>query len=276
MTSFPYDPMRKSLYTPGLATDFFQLGRDEKDAALCAEMARLAYVEEESRLVEYLGRAGFRLVGRFDEAGTQVFVAQRAQTVVLAFRGTEGNDPMDLFTDARFLQEPWPGQTGSGRVHTGFKEALGPRWERIARLIPAETKRLLFTGHSLGAALATLAASLRRPDYLATFGSPLVGDAAFGRSLDGVAHDRYVDCCDIVTRVPPDGFGYAHTGILHYIERSGTVRRSPEAAEIESDRRVAFLDYLPTALRKGTVTVRELADHAPINYTSAVMGVRFP
>lgn len=275
MAFLPYDPARTSLYTPGLATSFFELGPMKTDAALCAEMARLAYVEEESRLIKYLARAAFRLVARFDRAGVQAFVAEGADSLVLAFRGTETDDPMDLFTDAQFLQTPWPSPTSSGHVHTGFAKALAPgRWARLARLIPNEAKRLLFTGHSLGAALATLAASLQPPDYLATFGSPLVGDAAFARSLKGVSHDRYVNCCDIVTRVPPRELGYAHTGRLRYIDRHGVVLATPSKTRIEADRRIAFVEYLPTSLLPGSVAVRELADHAPVNYVSAVMGIR--
>ena len=79
MLSIPYDARRKSLYHPGDADDFFQLGPIQNDAALCAEMSRLAYVKEESRLVQYLDRAGFQLdqaIG-YDRGGTQVFIASK-------------------------------------------------------------------------------------------------------------------------------------------------------------------------------------------------------
>ncbi len=282
MTLVPYDPTRTSLYTPGLATDFFQLGpmRNEEDtparndARLCAEMARLAYVEEEDRLVEYLGRVRYQLVARFDEDGTQAFVARNAETVVVSLSRVEGGDPTDFFSDADFLQETWPSNGGPGRVHRGFKQALVPHWSLIGGLVPTAPKRMLFTGHGLGAALATLAASLRRPDYLATFGSPRVGDATFARRLDGVPHDRFVGCCDLVTRVAPESFGYLHCGRLRYIDRGGAIHFSPSDTEVELDRRTASLEYLPVALRKGTVAAREMADHAPVNYVTSVLGVR--
>ena len=37
---------------------------------------------------------------------------------------------------------------------------------------------MLYTGHSMGDALAILAASLRRPRAVYTFGAPRMGDAA--------------------------------------------------------------------------------------------------
>jgi pimeloyl-ACP methyl ester carboxylesterase len=71
----------------------------------------------------------------------------------------------------------------------------------------AHAVRPWFTGHSLGGALATLAAD-RHGDSAAvyTFGSPLVGDDAFAAGFNN-RHEgrsfRYVNGDDLVTRVPP-------------------------------------------------------------------------
>ena len=47
--------------------------------------------------------------------------------------------------------------------------------------------RLILAGHSLGAALATLAATVFPPALLVTLGSPRVGDAEFVAALAEVA-----------------------------------------------------------------------------------------
>ncbi len=141
--------------------------------------------------------------------------------------------------------------------------------------LPARGWRLLITGHSLGAALATLLASQHQPTALYTFGSPRVGDTRFVETLQSVDNHRYVDCCDIVTRVPLPVMGYDHVGVPEYIDRNGAITLNPPKETIVQDRFDAVEDYLlKYAFQVGNVGARELADHAPINYVSAVMGLR--
>jgi hypothetical protein len=271
MPSVPYARSRDALFHPGAATDFFTLGDTSTDAALCVEMARVAYVKLEAALREYLRRAGFELRVFLDRSGSEGFVAESQSTLVVAFRGTEPDDPTDLLTDANVPLTPW---SAGGAVHIGFADGLSPLWRAVEPTLTT-TKRVLFTGHSLGAALATLAATLRRPTALHTFGSPLVGNAEFARVADTVEHVRYVDCCDGVTRVPPEPLGYQHCGRLAFIDRHGVVRSGMSPKDIEAERIEASSEYLlKWGFVRGTVALRELADHAPVNYSSAVLGVR--
>lgn len=285
MLSIAYDASRKSLFHPGKADDFFQLGPIQNDAALCAEMSRLAYVKDQSRLTEYLDRTGFRLelaLG-YGSGGTQVFIASKQgdNLAVAAFRGTEPDDPSDLFTDANFVFTPWVDDAGGslGQVHKGFAMALqdndilGKIITCLDSMVPLT--RILVTGHSLGAALATLTASRMPSSHLYTFGSCRVGDASFAQAMQTVNHIRFVDCCDLVTRVPPEEAGYVHVGALRYIDRNGQILESPSEDAINADRLKAAAWYLVRhAFLPGTVFTRDLADHAPINYVSGVMGLR--
>lgn len=294
MTHVEYDATRESLYHPGNASNFFQLGPrldfgiQANEAILCAEMSRLAYVKDEGLLTQYLARADFQgaLTIGYGSNGTQLFIAKKqdADLFVVAYRGTEPDDPSDLFTDADFRQVTWQNADGSsvGKVHKGFADTLldsGILKEVISNLgAPLIAKRVLLTGHSLGAALATLTASWIPNAGLYTFGSPRVGDDEFAGCMRNVKHYRYVDCCDLVTRVPPEKlvmFKYKHTGNLKYIDRDGTLHDSPGESIIETDRHEAAKWYLThQAFLRGTVFSRDLADHAPINYVSGVMGLR--
>ncbi len=286
MPSIPYDASRASLYQPGAANDFFSWGTPEGDAALCAEMSRLAYVREETRLAGHLRQAGFRLQAALDygQAGNQAFIASSADgaRTVIVFRGTEPEEPSDLFTDARFILTHWCGPAGQrlGKVHEGFAQSAHDRqlFTRIRThldTLPAATPVLL-TGHSLGAALATLMATWAPTAQLYTYGSPRVGDADFARSVQNAVAVRVVNCCDLATRVPPEAvFGYAHAGRLAYIDRAGRWLDAPDEAAISADRMAAVSHYLVHhAFLRGTVSVREFADHAPINYVSGAMGLR--
>ena len=184
-----------------------------------AEAASLAYAGPQ------LARDAFRAAGLelagdqpFRGESTECYVAYCDDFVIAAFRGTQvfrpGEDRTlqafqaalrDFVTDAKFCLEE---VEGGGRVHSGFKSALdqvwGPVAERLKQLAKERPKRTFwFTGHSLGGALATLAAA-RYPGLrgLYTFGSPLVGDAKFARTFRAPAF-RFVNNNDLVTRIPP-------------------------------------------------------------------------
>ena len=274
-----YNPTWGALLKAESTGGFFPRGRSVSFGGLCAEMSRLAYCEE-AKVRSVLPKVGFQIIeldrdkGFFNNNGTQAFLAKSDEAVVLAFRGTEGDDPTDIITDAKFLLEPWQvdGQQ-VGRVHRGFSEALEYVWAGIVSKLEAlDDLPLLLTGHSLGAALATLAVSLVKSATLYTYGSPRVGDADFcSAAMGGVDAHRYVNCCDLVCKVPPEALAYAHYGQLNYIDRSGNVSTTKSQVEMEEDQFAARKEYLlEHAWRLGNVLTRDLADHAPINYVSAL------
>ena len=85
---------------------------------------------------------------------------------------------------------------------------------------------------------------------------------------DVVVH-RYVDCCDLVTRLPPTL--YEHVGHLHYIDRLGNVSREPTAQEMREDQNTARSEYDSEGWFSPNVELRDLADHAPVNYVSPLL-----
>jgi hypothetical protein len=272
----PYHADKNALYTPANNALFFADGRPETDAELCAEMSRLAYLKFESgstlqdQMKSILNKIGFDQYSFFNAGGTQGFCCSDGSKTLLSFRGTESDDPTDLVSDAFAIPLKW---AGAGRVHAGFARALALVQDDVAAALANVETPLLITGHSLGAALATLAASLWRPGSLITFGSPRVGDSEFCASLDGVDVQRFVDCCDIVTRVPPELKLYEHAGRLFYIDADGNIIENPDTDKIDEDRVSARESYvMKYTFGKGNVAVRDLADHAPVNYVSAFSG----
>jgi hypothetical protein len=155
-------------------------------------------------------------------------------------------------------------------VHSGFAKALLDVWQGVdAALQLIGDYALLFTGHSLGASMATLAASLLKPKSLYTFGSPRVGNHAFADPLKSLDNHRYVDCCDLVARLPPVVLDYAHIpGNLYYVDRNRAVQQlDPDDPTIGDDQLKAEEDYLENyAWRMGDLALRAPADHAPVNY----------
>jgi pimeloyl-ACP methyl ester carboxylesterase len=289
----PYSAEKVDLYFPAKQAVFFPNGRPVSDAALCVEMSRLAYCQlagsfpfDQPGIRKILGRIGFTGCTFFEHpigingGGSHGLLAvdANAKLAVLAFRGTNASDPTDIMDDFGAIPAPWP--TG-GNVSSGFANALMVLWDQEGlgnAVEQVKNYNLLLTGHSLGAAMATLTASLVRAKALYTFGSPRVGDDGFVQQLDGLNNNRYVDCCDLVARVPPQGLlGYVHIpGKIYYIDSNRRVSpRDPndagDARFMSSDQAGAEIDYLKDyAWRIGDVAVRALADHAPINYVLPV------
>jgi len=72
----------------------------------------------------------------------------------------------------------------------------------------------------------------------------------------------------VVTQLPPALSFYAHAGAVSYIRcLDGVCVDDPSPSEIEADRLQGRARYAAEhAWRPGAVLLRELADHAPINY----------
>jgi len=285
-TPIPYDPSSQALYRPEAQPPLVMDGDWSLDA-IAAEFSRLAYrrfehgAEEKRLIADAIATAGYRQAGWFQEtAGSAIFsakgfaAANSEGQAIIAFRGTQTDSFRDLITDASFVLENWD---RPGRVHSGFSASLSSILAPIQTwLHDTNPSRLLLTGHSLGAALATLLAARladdNRPIELVTFGSPRVGDEALAASLGSLVVRRYVNCTDAVALLPPPLI-YSHVRGLHYIDRNGMIHVGDEPAiAVAKDQRAAHRAYAQLMWRSGNVLLRALADHAPINYVSALLG----
>lgn len=194
---------------------------------------------------------------------TQAFIFRKDQHIVLVFRGSQ--QAADWSTNFKFrmkqfafthtAQEAVPPQ---GEVHRGFHDA----WQSVEHEVLVQLKRwwtpesqLWVTGHSLGGALAALAAtSLEYQGFkvsgLYTFGQPRVGDWAFTREVNSRMGDRmfrYVNNNDIVPLIPPQinplnpGRLYGHMGQFRYFGFRGNLHESSYISQRWGDRLLGFL-----------------------------------
>jgi hypothetical protein len=272
-----YDASRDALFKPESRETLFESGVQYSTVQLAAEAARLAYLRAEAdpsdyaHLTESLSRVGFGVPDLiFDQAtNTYAFLSKGdSGATLLSFRGTQPDSAVNIATDLRASTVPWP--ESAGRVHHGFARALRavrPKIDECLAKSGADRSGLLVTGHSLGAALATLAATIWTPNWLVTLGSPRVGEEEFIKTVRAANKVRLVDCCDVVTQVPPPIAGYMHLRSFTYLTRDAQRLENPGDSLVEEDRRVARAEYLERyAWKMKTVAVRDLADHAPINY----------
>lgn len=236
-----------------------------------ANLCQLAYCQT-CDIEQELQRVGWRLLEFFEGESTQGYLAAGTGFAVLTFRGTEIEQWPDIKADSAFGLIEFRGVPD---VHGGFLGALDEVWPEVEAAldgVAAQGIPIWYTGYSLGAALATLAAARRPPAALYTFGSPRVGDLDFVRRLQELPIQRFVNCCDIVTQVPPPALGYWHVGQQEFITARGRILRNPESWHVARRRLMARLIYaagLPW-LRRGRVTMRSVADHAIVNYVAGI------
>ncbi|GAA3761000.1 pimeloyl-ACP methyl ester carboxylesterase [Spinactinospora alkalitolerans] len=213
-------------------------------ARCLAYAAQLAYEDEEQ--VEQKAREwGFDRVRFFRVPHTPPFPLEDTQAyamasddmVIIAFRGTQAEEIRDWLSDANAPMVPHSGNTGM--AHWGFSTALEAVYPDIldaVREFRADGQSLWFTGHSLGGALAMLAAARMHfvdgllADGVYTFGQPRTCDAALADAYDTAFRGRmfrFVNNSDIVAQVPPEPI-YRHVAEMKYFDADGRMRdRAP-------------------------------------------------
>ena len=210
-------------------TPYFLLNFNITEAQRCAAFSKLVYKSELEVLSE-LSKLNADKVAWFSRNGTEAFACVLEEQIYLCFRGTQPTSLRDILADLKAYRTT--SYTG-GRVHDGFKDALNEIWTYVDAyckenkfINPQQQtyRKIICTGHSLGAALATLAAKRLSNVYrLYTFGSPRVGNKRWREGLY-VSHWRIVNNNDIVTRVP-SCLRFAHHGNLVYINHYGNIRK---------------------------------------------------
>jgi hypothetical protein len=207
----------------------------ETDLLLPALHCSIAAYEE--KISDYKGwkELKIELVGEpftYKDYEVRCFLARRGKALVVAFRGTVATKIANWYADldAKLV----PISEGSPiEVHRGFKKAFDESMEKKLReLLKAKRKpddQIVFTGHSLGGALALIAAwqlrDLELKPVVYTFGQPHVGNKEFAKALDtcGVVH-RFVTANDPVPRaLKIKKLAYDHGTEAIYIGKKGLV-----------------------------------------------------
>lgn len=203
----------------------------------------------------------------------QCFTIKYRNRLIVCFRGTESIQ--DWITDAMVLQVPMDleGVEDEERpqVHCGFLRQFRSIQDDITRIIhdyviQTEMPRILFTGHSLGGALATLASleygiKYRHvPVNCVTFGSPRVGNDVFVRYFNHVTDEslRFVNQEDPIPGVPTE-LRFEHVPGIRYIDRRNRIHN-----EITENRECNFM--MDCCLSVCTRTQNPIEDHRCSNY----------
>jgi hypothetical protein len=153
------------------------------------------------------------------------YTAKKDDTVHIVFRGTQITSGLKLAQEWAEDALSLPLQPfGAGRVHLGFYGA----WKVLRQAVldaaaatgAAAANGRVITGHSLGAALATLCWADLGGDLM-TFASPRVGDPHFATGLWNGQTVRIVNAPDIVPDVPTDP-PFRHGGFEQKVKGPGS------------------------------------------------------
>ncbi len=201
---------------------------------------------------------------------TQGYVAGNSEMVVVSLRGTEPNKLVDWLTDLDAILTSGP----VGEVHRGFYDALMSIWADLVSTLQSTRQHkqpIWFTGHSLGAALANLAAAKLLKDEMVesikglyTFGQPRTGTRTFADWFDGEMKPqtyRFVNHHDIVPHVPLPPL-YMHSGNLIHFDSKGNIHTDEAFWDAMREK----LDETAKNLIKDKFIPDEIEDHFMKNY----------
>lgn len=226
-----------------------------------------------------------------------VIAAEGRDATIVAFAGSDPLKIEDWITD-------FSPELSVDDLHGGFQAAVTNVWPRIKAVIenrPADEHALFFTGHSLGGALAVIAAerAVRELRVAATavytFGSPRTGGQSFFDKYTpalGNVTFRLIHGTDVVATVPPSLAGlFRHVGRAIQCPSGGRFDDRPPTAQLDGDEPDLVGSTLASVLADFAVLValrpfrgigprpldqlagvlpRMARDHVPANYFRAL------
>ncbi|MDY6905281.1 MAG: lipase family protein [Thermodesulfobacteriota bacterium] len=253
---------------------------DAGNAYWMARLAKAVYLKksegnqipDENKILDNLKNDDDKFISVFgvDKNSAQAALIEHEDYLCMTFRGTnelaDWLDNINAFGTKQLF----------GEFHRGFWNAVEDVWQPIntkCRDLQKQRKRPIFiTGHSLGGAMATIAAAKfvheDKPfTSVYTFGQPRAMTRSTAQIFNMECKSRFFrfhNNNDIVTRVPARLMGYSHIGTYLYIAEEATIHR-------ESGFWFRFIDYFDgalSALREQGVDAVE--DHDMGKYLSAI------
>ena len=222
---------------------------------------------------------GWLLDKKLDQQA-MILLDKKDSAVILCFRGTDTGRLINSVKDQAVSFVGWhPFKvldstiTSNGRVHLGMQKS----WNRLKKVIVpiieqlfsegTTYKKIYVTGHSLGAALATVftrglyeqVPAIRGKIVGYTYGGYAIGNSSFQKDFDEKIPNffRCVNDQDIIPHFIPPWLGYDHVGVLVHMSQNAM-----------------NFDMTPYCLKPGSwendnrSALEMAADHAAISYST--------
>lgn len=238
-------------------------------ASVCAVASQLVYASDEAvkGALSALQAGGLSLIV---EQNHRCLLLVYADCIIVAFRGTDAGELADWKTNMQRAPAPGP----FGQVHSGYLAAVDLLWPRLTaslqRMREGE-QSLLLTGHSMGGALAVVAAAKFASSGaipiagLYTFGQPAVADPGFEAELArrvGGRYFRFINSIDMVPGLAVDP-AFRHGGQQLFIDRGGRIHTRDLLGTMMSA-------HLLTGVLEPEARRAEVDDHGIAEYVRAL------
>jgi len=293
MSLLTLDNSWESLFKPGEAFDYFILDNaaqlntefnnfNATNAWWLAEFSRLIYHNNffENENIN-LGALNYELLDYIECEDTStrvglINIIQEKPCMVIVFQGTDEIEDWNINIHA--YQSTFG---DNGKVHSGFKKAYLSIRDELHHSVAKNKYPFFITGHSLGAALATLAFSELSDNKnfhsCYTFGSPRTGEPKFIDSIQSDRIYRVINNSDVVTTIPIDfaNIVYKHIGKPCLIDNKGILLNKADEDEVyeyQISKLGGLKEYAISKIFNNDLkSIKDdlpsfLSDHAPINY----------
>lgn len=160
-----------------------------------------------------------------NDVGSLCRIFEYQEVLYIQFEGTQFS-LKDLLIDMFFFKKKLYSNV---KMHAGFWTAVESIWEKVVDYvihIARPYSKVVVFGHSMGAAMAKECVRRLRGLYpldkikVITFGTPRTGNKYYAELFDDYNMIEYMMRSDIVGKLPPKIFNYAHTKHIKYIGKT--------------------------------------------------------
>lgn len=216
-------------YSANFQFDASNYDFDSTNAFMLAQMSHIAYSSDATIKEQVKGK--WKLPN-YEWISNRCFVASTPRYIIVVFRGTNPKDYKDWLVDVKFRKT---GHELGGKVHYGFNKSFDEIEEQLGKVLSrfgVNTIPVWFTGHSLGGAMALLAAAKFRENIggIYTYGQPRVGNKKFARAFSEkiplrrvhrVVYQEWTRLKDGVVHIPASIQGFVHIPLSYWLLARG-------------------------------------------------------
>jgi triacylglycerol lipase len=193
-----------------------------------AHINKICYSNQETVVIE-LVKYNFISVIPLFQINNKIagFVIEFDDDIIISIRGISQNNIIPYNTCLKI----WYHREQNALVHKGFGTYANYLWPSIkVNLLLHNSKKIWFTGHSMGGSISKLIAlkciseitSICKPCVF-TYGSPRIISFFNNIDFNKIELYRWVNNIDLVPGSPSLFFGYCHFSPSYYINRFGNV-----------------------------------------------------